>query len=68
VLATVGESLKGTALVISKLKQKPLEAESRSADEEVMTQRLLSHSALSTKGWLPFLWKTKRQISILHGL
>jgi hypothetical protein len=38
-LATLGEGLKGTALVISKLKQKPLEptaaAESRSAEEEV---------------------------------
>jgi hypothetical protein len=39
VLATLGEGLKGTALVISKLKQKPAEptaaAESRSAEEEV---------------------------------
>jgi hypothetical protein len=34
-LATLGESLKGTALVISKLKQKPLEADRRSAEEEV---------------------------------
>lgn len=38
-LATLGEGLKGTALVISKLKQKPLEgaaaAESRSGEEEV---------------------------------
>jgi hypothetical protein len=41
VLATLGEGLKGTALVISKLKQKPIEttaaAENRGADEEVRT-------------------------------
>jgi hypothetical protein len=39
VLATLGEGLKGTALVISKLKQRPLEgtaaAERRSGEEEV---------------------------------
>lgn len=38
-LATLAEGLKGTALVISKLKQKPIEttaaAQSRSAEEEV---------------------------------
>jgi hypothetical protein len=42
-LATLGEGLKGTALVISKLKQKPLEptaaAGSRSAEEEVRKRR-----------------------------
>jgi hypothetical protein len=57
-LATLGDGLKGTALVISKLKQKPLEATavagSGSTDEEVMTQFYQAEPSGKHNGGDPF--------------